>query len=167
MSARSMICAARRRPAVEPPDQVESVVDADAGWEADARARLEHGADPAVRHCLAWIGAENLDATNLGPHETEQRRNRCRLPRSVRSEQCKHLTLADFQVQPVERNAGAIAMGDALEGQGDGARPAEGLWAGQCCYEGRQEILRRLRPRSGCRLIVPLATSLGHSVRKG
>ena len=128
----------RRWPPVEPPDQAEGLVDADAGREADARAGLEHGTDSAVGHRLAWVAAENLDATFLRSDETEQRRDGGRLAGPVRSEQRKHLTLEHVQVQSVEGNPRSVAVGDALEGQRDWAWRRQGECVGWCCYKGRQ-----------------------------
>ena len=138
------------RPTVEAPDQAEGLADPNTGGEADARARLEHRADSAVGHGLAWVGAENLDAAFLGTEESEQRRDRGRLAGAVRSEKCQHLALDHLQVQPVEGGPGPVAMGDVLEGKGGWSWPREGLRVGQCCYKGRQEVLRRLRPHSRC-----------------
>ncbi len=151
MSARSMICVTRRRPAVEPPDQVESILDANAGWEADTGARLEHGADSAIRHGLAWVAAEHLDAPFLRSNETEQRGDRGRLAGPIRSEKRKDLPLSHLQIQPVKGNPGPVAVGDVLEGQGGWSWPRRCLSAGQYCYKGRQDFLRRLRPRSCCK----------------
>ena len=133
MSARSTISVERRGPAVEPPDQAQGLVDADAGGQTDARAGLEHGADPAVGHGLAWVAPENLDASFLRSDEAEQCGDRGRLPGSVRSEQRKHLTLRHLQVQLVERNSGPVAVGDALERQRDRPWGHEGMRSGQCC----------------------------------
>ncbi len=61
----------RCRSAVEPPDETEGLVDADAGGQADSRAGLEHGTHSAGRHGLTWVAAENLDAAFLWSDKAE------------------------------------------------------------------------------------------------
>jgi hypothetical protein len=88
----------RRWPGVEPPDHVEGLVNPDAGGKADARAGLEHGADPPVGNRSARIAAENLNPAFLRSDQTEERRNGGRLAGTVRPQERKHLTLGHFKV---------------------------------------------------------------------
>ena len=94
---------------------------------------------------------ENLDADRCG--RTRPRRAEMVVdlpapfgPRSASTSPC-----GTSRSSLVEGDPGPVAVGDALEGQGDGPMAATGAYGtGSTSYEGRQEVLRRLRPRSRC-----------------
>ena len=76
---------------------------------------------------MTWIATENLDMALLRSDEAEQGGDRGGLAGPVRSQKRKYFAPGHVEVEPIEGDAGSIAVGDVLEGQRSrtGQRPAK------------------------------------------